>query len=69
MIIRWVYTTLLLSLIIGILLYLQIQMPWFLAWFGTLPGDLILSDKNITFFLPLTTAGVISTVWCLLVKK
>jgi hypothetical protein len=34
--------------------------PWLISWFGKLPGDISIEDKNKTVFIPITSMLVIS---------
>ena len=36
--------------------------PWLLNWFGKLPGDIRIEDKNKSLFIPITSSIAISII-------
>lgn len=51
-----------LILLVGLLLYFIDRIPLF----GKLPGDIVVKNKNFTFYFPLATSIIISIVLSLL---
>lgn len=50
-------------LAIGVLLHYA---PWLVNWFGKLPGDIRIQNKNSFIFIPITSMIVISLLITLL---
>ncbi len=50
-------------LIIGLILNYA---PWLINWFGKLPGDIRIQNKNSFVFIPITSMIVVSVVISLL---
>ncbi len=51
-----------LMILVGIVLSLNIQIPWI----GRLPGDILIKKDNFTFYFPLTTCILLSVVFTLI---
>jgi Protein of unknown function (DUF2905) len=47
---------------VGIVLLLSGKLPWF----GRLPGDIIIRQKNFTFYFPLATSILVSILLTLI---
>lgn len=50
-------------LVIGLVLH---YIPWLVNWFGKLPGDIRIQNKNSFVFIPITSMIVVSAVITLL---
>ena len=51
----------------GLILHAGIELPPFLEWVGTLPGDLMIHKGDLTLYIPLTSSVLIGIVLsCLL---
>ncbi len=55
----------LISLTLGLVLQFA---PGMLNWFGHLPGDINIQNKNNTLFIPITSMLVVSIVLSLLIN-
>lgn len=42
------------------LLHAEVELPSYLSWVGTLPGDMIIKKKGVTIYFPLASSAVIS---------
>ena len=42
--------------------------PWLLSWFGKLPGDIHIENKNSVIFIPITSMILISLLLTLLLN-
>jgi hypothetical protein len=49
-------------ILVGFLLWVGEKIPWI----GRLPGDIIIREKNFTFYFPLATSILISIILTLL---
>ena len=49
----------------GIVLYYA---PWLVSWFGKLPGDIRIENKNSFVFIPITSMIVLSLLLTLLIN-
>ena len=52
-------------LTLGIVLYYA---PWLVSWFGKLPGDIRIENKNSFVFIPITSMIVLSLLLTLLIN-
>jgi len=52
-------------LIIGLLLKFA---PWLISWFGSLPGDIKIHNKNVDVFIPITSMIVVSLLLSLIAR-
>ena len=52
-------------LTLGIVLYYA---PWLVNWFGKLPGDIRIENKNSFVFIPITSMIVLSLLLTLLIN-
>ncbi|MBD9357089.1 DUF2905 domain-containing protein [Methylomonas albis] len=50
-------------LVIGLVLH---YVPWLINWFGKLPGDIRIQNKNSFVFIPITSMIVVSVLITLL---
>ncbi|WP_446810751.1 DUF2905 domain-containing protein [Methylomonas sp. 2BW1-5-20] len=50
-------------LVIGLILHYA---PWLINWFGKLPGDIRIENKNSSVFIPITSMIVVSVLLTLL---
>ncbi len=62
---RWFIITGVILIVIGVLLYLA---PWLFSWFGKLPGDIGIENKNSKFYFPITTMVVISVILTIVIN-
>ena len=42
--------------------------PWLFTWFGKLPGDIRIEDKNRYIFIPITSMLLVSIIISLLIN-
>lgn len=49
-----------LVIIAGLALHAGVERPWWLEWFGQLPGDMIIKKKGLTIYMPLTSSLIVS---------
>ena len=52
-------------LTLGIVMYYA---PWLVNWFGKLPGDIRIENKNSFVFIPITSMIVLSLLLTLLIN-
>jgi len=52
-------------LTLGIVMYYA---PWLVNWFGRLPGDIRIENKNSFVFIPITSMIVLSLLLTLLIN-
>ena len=52
-------------LTLGIVMYYA---PWLMNWFGKLPGDIRIENKNSFVFIPITSMIVLSLLLTLLIN-
>ena len=52
-------------LVLGIVLYYA---PWLVNWFGKLPGDIRIENKNSFVFIPISSMIVLSLLLTLLIN-
>lgn len=52
-------------LAVGLILHYA---PWLLSWFGKLPGDIHIENKNSVIFIPITSMILISLLLTLLLN-
>jgi hypothetical protein len=52
-------------LVLGIVLYYA---PWLVSWFGKLPGDIRIENKNSFVFIPISSMIVLSLLLTLLIN-
>ncbi len=64
---RIIFLTFIFTLVGGILLYTQTDMPFFNLWFGKLPGDMILTKGKILVYLPIVSSFSVSLVFSCLI--
>jgi hypothetical protein len=55
-------TAIFLIIVAGLALHAGAELPWFAAWIGTLPGDIVIKKNAITILIPLTSSLIISAV-------
>jgi hypothetical protein len=53
------------SILIGLLISYA---PWLFNWFGKLPGDIRIENKNSFIFIPITSMLLVSIVISLLIN-
>lgn len=58
--VRFLVLTGLLVIVSGLVMHYNIQVPAYLEWVGTLPGDIIIKKKNNYIFFPLMSSCLIS---------
>ena len=46
----------------GWAMHAGVDLPWFLDWIGSLPGDVVIKKGGATFYAPLTSSALISLV-------
>ncbi len=44
----------------GLALHAGLELPWYVAWIGTLPGDILIKKGNLTLYAPVATSVLIS---------
>lgn len=44
----------------GMAIHAGVKLPWFIEWFGTLPGDIIIKKDGLTLYLPVTSSLIVS---------
>lgn len=49
-----------LSIAGGLVLHAGVKLPWYVAWIGTLPGDMIVKKTHMIFYVPLTSSLLLS---------
>jgi hypothetical protein len=59
---RFLILTGLLIVVIGAIIHFKIAVPWLTGWIGKLPGDLVIKKGNVTLYLPLATAALLSVI-------
>lgn len=47
----------------GLALHAGLELPWFVEWFGTLPGDVIVKKEGLLIYAPFTSSALISVVF------
>ncbi|RJP93843.1 MAG: DUF2905 domain-containing protein [Desulfobacteraceae bacterium] len=62
---RWIIAAGFILIVIGMILHFA---PWFLSWFGGLPGDIRIVKERTTIFIPITSMLLISIVATLLIN-
>lgn len=62
---RWIIITGLVLIVIGIILYYA---PWFLKWFGKLPGDIHIGTDRYKIFIPIVTMILISIILTVIIN-
>ncbi len=65
---RFLALTLLLVIAGGVALHQGAELPHCLSWVGNLPGDLIVKRQGILFYLPFTSAVLVSGAISLLLS-
>jgi hypothetical protein len=68
MINRFLLWTILLLIAGGVILYYHVDLPTWLRWIGSLPGDMWIKKDGIYLYFPLTSAMVVSFVVALLLS-
>jgi hypothetical protein len=46
----------------GLVLHAGMELPWYLEWIGTLPGDMLIRKGGVVFYVPVTSSLLISAV-------
>ena len=46
----------------GLVVHAGFDLPWYLEWIGTLPGDLLIKKGKLTIYVPITSSVLISAV-------
>lgn len=52
----------------GLILHAGVELPWYIDWIGNLPGDMLIRKGGVTFYVPLSSAVVISGAFSFLVS-
>jgi len=62
--VRWIITAGIILIIMGIILHFA---PWFINWFGKLPGDIRIETERSKIFIPITSMILLSIILTLLI--
>jgi hypothetical protein len=55
-------TTLFVIVAAGLVIHSGVEVPPYLEWVGTLPGDLVIKKQGLTLYVPVTSSLLISAV-------
>ncbi len=69
MIINWLIRATILAIVMALLLHFEVELPSFLSWIGSVPGDSLLIDARRGISFPLASAAIISTLVTLMLPK
>ncbi len=53
---------LIISALLGLIGLILMYAPWLINWFGKLPGDIRIENKNSFFFFPITSMIIVSVI-------
>lgn len=62
MLTRFLGLAIFLVIVSGLVIHAGVELPWFIEWFGNLPGDIILKKGGLTIYLPATSSLIVSAV-------
>lgn len=57
---RFLALTIFLVITVGLAIHAEVKFPWFLEWFGQLPGDMIIKKGPFTLYFPVTSSAIVS---------
>ncbi|MBX7067215.1 MAG: DUF2905 domain-containing protein [Parachlamydiales bacterium] len=57
---RFLGLALFLIIAAGLAIHSGVELPWFIEWFGSLPGDIIIKKAGLAIYLPITSSLIIS---------
>lgn len=64
MISRFVFCTILFSILIGIAMHWNLDMPFIKEWVGKLPGDMVVNKGDARVDFPLASGALASFLYC-----
>jgi hypothetical protein len=56
------------TVLTGLALHFQAEIPMISSWIGQLPGDLIIKKGDTVIHLPITTSAILSVLFSLVVS-
>lgn len=62
---RFLVLTIFFVVALGLVLHFDVELPWYLDWFGKLPGDILIQKGGALIYFPLATSVLLSFVFSL----